>query len=104
MEVLSVSARWVVYAEVFVGGEVEVSDHVALSLRVPVDLLVGGEPAREERYTTMAALDLQAPDASAVLATGALLIVECAAVREHQHIIFFHRAEGLMHAYQQKHH
>ncbi len=75
-EVLPVSARWLVYAEVFVGGEVEVSDHVALSLRVPVDLLVGGEPAQEERATTTAALDLQAPDASALLASGALLNVE----------------------------
>ena len=75
-EVLPVAARWVVYAEVSLGGEVEVSGHLALSLRVPVGLLVGGEASREERYTTTAALDFQAPAASAVIATGALFNVE----------------------------
>ena len=75
-EVVPVSARWAVYADLYLGGEVELSDHLAMALRVPVQLLVGGEPSREEHLTTTAALDFQPPDASAVLATGALLTVE----------------------------
>lgn len=75
-EVVPVEARWVVYAELFVGGEVALSEHLALSLRVPVDLLVAGDPDGEARVTTTAALDPVAPAASAVVSTGALLSVE----------------------------
>lgn len=73
VDVLPVDGRWLVYAQASLGGEVQLGDDFSLFLRVPVDLLVGGDPSAEERRTTEAALVPAAPDASATVATGAIL-------------------------------
>jgi len=75
-DVLPVAGRWLAYAQVSVGGEVQLGDHLGLFLRVPVDLLVGGEPVGEARETTEAALVPALPDADASVATGALIGVQ----------------------------
>jgi hypothetical protein len=69
-------SAWLVYGQVYGGAELRVDPHVDLFARVPVDFLVGGDPLREHRDTTNAALTPVAPEAGASVAVGGLVGVQ----------------------------